>query len=122
MQVLARRGPQPVYEPASNVESHIALAGCVSASMEVLCPTLVYQGKAEKAAEAERLDSVRRKRAEDKAAGGGLSTVEWNKQEAAKEREAKLAAKAATESAAAAEEAARVAEGAAKQPKAKGAC
>lgn len=78
-----------------------------------------FAKEAEKAAEAERLESVRRKRAEDKAARGGLSTVEWNKQEAAKKREAKLAAKAAAEAAAAAEKAARAAEEAAMQQKAK---
>jgi len=45
LQVVARRGPQPVYRPASAVSSHITLVGCVSAAGEVLCPTLIFQGE-----------------------------------------------------------------------------
>jgi len=45
MQVVARRGPQPVYRPTSAVTTHITLVGCVSAAGEVLCPTLIFQGE-----------------------------------------------------------------------------
>lgn len=45
LQVVARRGPQPVYKPSSGVETHITMVGCTSATGEVLCPTLVFQGE-----------------------------------------------------------------------------